>query len=407
MLPCPPAQGGNTSLQKKAFKAISTICCSEDLAQQQFVASVATDLKGVIEASVHTSVAATKYHRLVIIGRLVAYLDNASVTDFIPKVITEVIISTKEVNERARMAAFECLVAVGKSIKTRPPGAITMQQYVDCVVAGLAAQSPHMRSATILALSRLVYQFSEDVSEAQIDQMIGSVHLLLQSRSREVIKSALSFIKVAITVLSPDDFAKYLEETVSILVTEASPILRVKTKMILERMVRKFGYDTVLGYCPDEDKKLIVNIKKTREREKRKARAEKNDDDGDAMDGGVSAPRPTRSGVKPSYDELLCDSDGGSDADNEMEATDTKSRSKAQSKTARKARGSTFIKDDGEEDALDLLDPRSTSKIRTSLPKQKRTLEHSFPKSEDGRLFIEDEEEIAAQREAQGGMCVC
>ena len=109
-------------------------------------------------------------------------------------------------------AAFDCLVAIGKSIETRPSteGSLSMHQYVDFVVAGFASTTPHMRSATILALSRLLYQFSESMQEQQIDRIMESVHLLLQSHSREVIKSSLSFIKVALTVLHPDTFERYV-----------------------------------------------------------------------------------------------------------------------------------------------------------------------------------------------------
>ena len=103
------------------------------------------------------------------------------------------------------------------------------------------------------------------------------------------------------------------------------------------------------------------------------------------------------------YEELLCDSDAdGSDADNEMEVADNKGR-EAKGHGGKQARGKTFIQEDQDE-ALDLLDPRSSNKIRTSLPKgTKKSLEHSFPKSEDGRLFIEDDEEIAARAAAEQG----
>ena len=87
-----------------------------------------------------------------------------------------------------------------------------------------------------------------------------------------------------------------------VMVTEASPVLRVKTKMILERIVRKFGYDKVLGFCPEADKKLIVNIKKTKDREKRK-KASGRDQDQSATGAGADAMevKPARSGIKASY----------------------------------------------------------------------------------------------------------
>ena len=95
--------GTNAPLQKKAFKAIANVCSSDNAGHKQFIAQMAADLKEVMESSIYSAVPATKYHRLVIIGHLIAYLDNASLADLIPKIIIEVITGTKEVNERARL----------------------------------------------------------------------------------------------------------------------------------------------------------------------------------------------------------------------------------------------------------------------------------------------------------------
>jgi len=37
----------------------------------------------------------------------------------------------------------------------------------------------------------------------------------------------------------------------------------------MERMIRKLGYDTILKYTPEQDRKLLINIRKTRDRKKR------------------------------------------------------------------------------------------------------------------------------------------
>lgn len=44
---------------------------------------------------------------------------------------------------------------------------------------------------------------------------------------------------------------------------------RVKVKSLMERMIRKLGYDTIVKYTPEQDRKLLINIRKTRERKKR------------------------------------------------------------------------------------------------------------------------------------------
>jgi ribosomal RNA-processing protein 12 len=37
----------------------------------------------------------------------------------------------------------------------------------------------------------------------------------------------------------------------------------------MERMIRKLGYESILKYTPEQDRKLLINIRKTRERKKR------------------------------------------------------------------------------------------------------------------------------------------
>ena len=71
---------------------------------------------------------------------------------------------------------------------------------------------------------------------------------------------------------------------------------------------------------------------------------------------------------RPSYDELLYDSDSGSDADSEMEGTGASGGASRGSK--RSAASATYIQeagDDGEE--LDFLDPSAAARLRGSKPK--------------------------------------
>lgn len=56
-----------------------------------------------------------------------------------------------------------------------------------------------------------------------------------------------------------------------------------KIRHIMERLVRKFSYLEIEEYIPEADQKLIINIKKRKERsKKRKAVNRKSVDDSDA-----------------------------------------------------------------------------------------------------------------------------
>lgn len=45
---------------------------------------------------------------------------------------------------------------------------------------------------------------------------------------------------------------------------------RLKARVILERLIRKCGFEVVASYVPEKHRKLIVHIRKMNERQKKK-----------------------------------------------------------------------------------------------------------------------------------------
>jgi ribosomal RNA-processing protein 12 len=97
---------------------------------------------------------------------------------------------------------------------------------------------------------------------------------------------------------------------------EYKAALQAKVKHLFERLIRRFGYETVEKYTPAEDHKLIVNIRKTKERAK-KQKAGLADEDGE----DTTAAQPARkSKFENEFDEAVygsgseeSNSDSGSD----------------------------------------------------------------------------------------------
>lgn len=394
-----------SSLQKKAFKALATI--SSD-APPGFVEARVAEIQMLLQSTVHTASQPSKHHRVQTVHHLIPYIPGPELIGFIPEIIAEVILCTKEVNERTRAAAFECLIAIGTRIielNTARAGAVPeLGEYFSMVVAGLAGQTSHMQSATILALSRLLYQFREHLSQDQLDQLVEAICLLLMSGAREVVKAALGFVKVAIAVLPLDDVLRHIERIVAALVEDVAPVFRLKTKVVLERLIRKCSYDRVFAVTPEGSQRLLLNIRKTKEREKRRLHAMRDGNDASkpgrdpaAVSGG-GAVAPHR---KPSYDELMYDTDDGDDADSEDgpdRGNDSSGRlgRGAARKRGRSAHGrdnGAFLADDQDGDAIDLLDPSAAQRLRTAAPRGKTKRSSGaepFTRAEDGRWIIED-----------------
>jgi len=93
----------------------------------------------------------------------------------IPSLIPEAVLGTKEPSEKARTAAFEVIIAMGHKMSgggvvkrsmvdgMDEDGAedapANIEEFMTMVAGGLAGASPHMISATVTAISRLVFEF--------------------------------------------------------------------------------------------------------------------------------------------------------------------------------------------------------------------------------------------------------
>jgi ribosomal RNA-processing protein 12 len=98
------------------------------------------------------------------------------------------------------------------------------------------------------------------------------MEVFLTSKSREIARSAIGFIKVVLVSVPKEVLEKILDKLIPNLMVwshEARGHFRIKVKTLMERMMRKFGYDTLVKYTPEEDHKLLINIRKTRDRKKR------------------------------------------------------------------------------------------------------------------------------------------
>ena len=71
-----------------------------------------------------------------------------------------------------------------------------VQKLFNFMMAGLVGSTPHMISATILSLARLVYDFGHRLG-GLVEELVPAVLLLFQSKSREIIKAALGFMKAS------------------------------------------------------------------------------------------------------------------------------------------------------------------------------------------------------------------
>ncbi|EDO48743.1 predicted protein [Nematostella vectensis] len=393
----PSLKSQDVTQQKKAYRVLEQMCSSDSQACRAFLSSHLDQLQDKLLNSLASSSSASKAPRLRCLTHIVKHL-GAEHKDFITAIIPEVILCTKEVGTKARAAALSLLVANCHALCRCVPGtrAEGLVAYLELVLAGLAG-SPHMVSATIISISRLVFEFRGDIPSKVMEQLIESVLVCLKSKTKEVIKSALGFLKVVISVMSREDLAPYARDLASGIVTwneDNRRRFRYNVKVLFERLIRKFGYQTALKCVPEDHQKLVHNIHKTTQRLKRQkiiSRAKNMGADVDDQD--TLAPH------MESYEALMF----GSDDEDDNEAG-PKKNAKVQGKGPK-----TWIREGAEEEPVDFMDANVVQRVVATDPRKgKRKLVNDFETSSDGKLIIpadeEDEDDPKPKRKKSDGI---
>ncbi|WVQ96562.1 hypothetical protein IAU59_003667 [Kwoniella sp. CBS 9459] len=389
----------DATVQKKAYRLLKRLLEADKLGKkgkeglEGFVKKLGEAGQGVGPGA--------QRDRLQLLAALVESLPKDSL-HVIPELLSEAVLGTKEVNERARDAGFDLLVVMGRKMASGGQVQIeggegeddeemvhggvvqaNAEEYLTMVAAGLTGTTPHMISASINALSRLLFEFKDDISESTTSELVSTLNVFLTSKNREIVKSALGFAKVSIVSLPLSILSPHLPQIVPALlgwVHDHKNHFKSKTVHIFERLIRRFGFDEVYRHAHElpEERKVLQGIRKRKERAKKK-KAAKGDDEDDEQ-----KPR-TSSGN--AFDDILYNSDsdvsddGSDDEDqNTSRAANARGRKgqqqqqqQQQGKKGRQAGagagagGAAYIRNEGDE-PMDLLSRSIAGGVATSDP---------------------------------------
>ncbi|KAL9130383.1 MAG: hypothetical protein Q9175_007034 [Cornicularia normoerica] len=263
-----------------------------------------------------------------------------------------------------------------------PVAQASLEEFFTMVSAGLVGSTPHMVSASITALTRILFEFASQLPHAVIEDLVQTMDLFLTSTNREIVRSVLGFVKVAIISLPEDIVKPKLDTLVPGLMSwsrEHKAQFRAKVKHILERAIRRFGFDAIEKQCPEDDKKLVNNIRKTKERRKRHKAA-------DGARAATEEPAKKKDRFESEYDEALYGSESSFDSGHSSE------EERGVESNGRGGRGQTYITEDADE-PLDLLDRKSLANISSQKPmatKQAPAKQRKNKTDLDGKLVFDD-----------------
>ncbi|NWZ22393.1 RRP12 protein, partial [Asarcornis scutulata] len=416
----PSLQSKERSMQKKAYRVLEEVCAAPHAPCQAFVRSHLEELQAALLDSLKSAASPAKRPRLKCLFHIVKQL-SAEHEPFVTALVPEVILCTKEVSAGARKNAFVLLVEMGNAfIRFGPTPQEAMERFLLLVYAGLTG-SVTMISCTVLALTRLFFEFkgeggtcgargvgcsgaghglspaavADHMGLSVVEQLLQNVCLLLGSRTRDVVKAALGFLKVVLLLVDTKLLAKHVQtmlEAVGALSDDMRRHFRMKLRNLFTKFIRKFGFELVQGLLPAEYHKVLVNIRKAEARS-RKQRALKQAAAETEEEEEEEAAQPRGD----SMEEILADSEDSEEEEEEQQ------RGKARKKQARQ-KGQAWLKEGEEDEPLNFLDPNVSQRVLATepAPKRSRKVKHDFQVAEDGRLIIHDEEEEMENDGAKG-----
>ncbi|KAI0930205.1 hypothetical protein AcV5_006982 [Taiwanofungus camphoratus] len=355
----------------------------------------------LLEKNIDGLAAAAKKDRFHLLNQVVPTIPPAQL-HLLLSIIPEAVLGTKEPSEKARNAAFDLIVTMGRKMSDggvvkrsmvdgmdedgAGEATATVEEYMTMVAGGLAGATPHMISATVTAISRLVFEFKDSISPQMQSEIFTTMLVFVSSANREIVKSVLGFVKLAIHTMSAELLRPHLKELVPALLKwshDHKNHFKAKVGHIFERMIRRFGWENVYSCAGEEDaRKVLLNIKKRKDRAKRK-RARQGDDE------EVEETSTKGASGGNTFEDVLYGSESEiEDSDDEI----TAARDSRATKSKGDNTGNRLRMDDDE--PMDLLQGAAARFTNASFSKRRKPGQDAarFKTDEDtGKMVIDDE----------------
>jgi len=311
-------------IQKRAYKLLNELCEAKD---GKWLEARADEVEVLLVSGVDSCLPSARRYRLKVIGKILPALQErdavadaeqggdgsgniTGATGSLTVLLSELILATKEANARTRTLAYQLLISIPRSIERKNAEAARggsarsghagvaawlgaaddededdqmeteqmgtgVRRFFLTVLAGIVGSSPSMQAATIMALARLLYEFSSSLVST-VPELLPAVCALLEGKSREVVKACLGFVKVVVVRLPQQDLAAELPRLVPAILhwsEDSKNRFKLKVRVVLERMCKRCGYEVVEAHVPREHLKLIAHIKREDARMEKKKKS--------------------------------------------------------------------------------------------------------------------------------------
>ncbi|VVB11942.1 unnamed protein product [Arabis nemorensis] len=182
-------------------------------------------------------------------------------------ILNEMILTLKDGKEEHRKAACDALVMVYTTLQNSSSitGDELCPKLVNMISGYISGTSPHIRSGAVSALSVLIYKDPEICLSSP--ELLSSVLSLLHTKSIEIIKAVLGFVKVLVSTSQAQDLQNLLKNLLWEILPWSSVsrhYFKSKVTIIVEIMIRKCGTRAVQLATPDKHKTFLQTVLENR-----------------------------------------------------------------------------------------------------------------------------------------------
>lgn len=377
-----------STLQKRAYKGLSALLATNPEAAECAVETHFSLWRKVVCEHATSNSGACRVNRLAVLLQLTRIMPMPCLSEIVASLLPECVLSLKEINEKSREQAFDLLVTLAIRFNTSQ----SLNLFVDALLAGLASPSALMLSGTLVALSKIVFEFGRELPPETVRNALQLVLAFENVENGEIIKACLEYIKIASKALPSAEFAAVeLPKVCHVLVhwsaLPKSPH-KASVKNIFEKFLRSFGFDAVAAHVPEEYAKVLRNIRKVQNKKK----------------SAISGARQTAtnsSGLTPADSQSSSEEDGEEILPPEI----NRSIEFMPSGTSRSSSSTALTLAAGADGVVDLMDKRALMLNFARKPKSLLRAQRSADATEeDGRFVflesdVDDEEAVDWQDE--------
>jgi len=245
-------------VQKRSYKLLAELCKSKGFVMTDGRLNELVDL---LTSSTATSQVSARSMRLRCLQAITASLEGSALVEqwMLSSLLGEMLLCLKDSNKRTRDTASGLLMSLSRD-------SLDPCRLIEAVTGCLASETSHMKSAAVLALSKLLHEHGTKNPriQAMIPSLLQTIVILSDDPSREVIKSVIVFVRVAVVSSAPEVLKPLVPTLLDSILKyhRGMDRFRGKIKIVMKKLVRLFGSDYMIHFVTETDSHILAYLKK-------------------------------------------------------------------------------------------------------------------------------------------------